>query len=112
MKSIGLAIVLSMGLCVPGAFAHPDHTILELDDAVSEAKFYFIGLVENKTLSETWQNISPDMQRSEVQNIHGKRRWVFIYENPGESDPAKRTIKILMTPLGKFISFEYVSTSK
>jgi hypothetical protein len=96
-----------MGLCVPGAFGHPDHTILELDDAVSEAKFHIIQLIEKKSLPETWQDVKPDIQRSGVQQIRGKRRWVFIYEK----DLAKKTIKIFMTPLGQFISFEYVPSS-
>ncbi len=99
-----------MGSCVPGAFAHLDHTILELDDAVSEARFNMTRLIENKSLPETWQDVEPDMQRSGVQHIHGKRRWVFIYENANEKDSTKRTIKIFMTPLGNFISFEYVQS--
>jgi hypothetical protein len=109
---ISYFIMFLLIFCITPQFvyAHEGHwDQLGLDEVIDEAKLEIKQLVTNKQLSESWTQAKFNYDLTDgLIEIEGKRRWVLAYDNPLEKDPSKQTIKIVFTPLGKFIGFEFM----
>ena len=83
-------------------WAHPEpgFGIVEAED---QGKAYIDELVQENELSQDWASALSDLDPSGLRFINGKNRWVMFYENE-----AGETIKIVMTPLGKFVRYELI----
>ena len=84
-------------------FAHPEPGF-GIVNAEDQGKLEIDRLVDKKILSQDWNTAFSDLDQSGQQVIKGKKRWVMVYENSkGEA------VKIIMTPLGKFIAYELIN---
>jgi hypothetical protein len=94
--------------------AHEGHWDgMGLDEVIAEGKLEIKRLVDDKLLADSWQQSAKfnyDLTDGLV-NIQSKRRWVLAYTNLSEKNSAKKTIRIVFTPMGKFIGFEFIETT-
>ena len=83
-------------------FAHPEPGF-GIVNAEDQGKLYIEKLVNEKVLSQDWASAFADLDQSGSQVIKGKKRWVMVYENS-----VGGVIKVTMTPLGKFVTYEII----
>lgn len=112
MRKYLIALCLITGLITSqSVLAHEGHWDgLGLDEVIEEANLEIHRLVEDKLLSDSWTQSSEfnyDLTDGLVE-INGKKRWVLAFTNPTEKDAAKQTIKIIFTPMGKLVAFEFI----
>lgn len=93
------------------ALAHPEPGF-NFPEAEDQGKREIERLVIEKELPETWNNAFSDLDKSGMKISYGKKRWVMVYENPEEKKPAQAFIKIVLTPMGKFVGYEFISADK
>ena len=93
--------------------AHPGHwDKLGLDEVIDVGNIMITRLANGKEIAETWKKSAEfnyDLSDGFIK-IKGKNRWVVVYENSLENDPSKSMIRIIMTPKGKFVGYEYIET--
>lgn len=112
MKKYLIALLLITGtIILQPVLAHEGHWDgMGLDEVIEEANLEINRLVEDKLLSDSWSQSSEfnyDLTDGLVE-INGKKRWILAFTNPTEKDSAKQTIKIIFTPMGKFVAFEFI----
>jgi hypothetical protein len=105
MTTIARVVVGTLfALYLVGAAAHPNHgdgppiTKEELPVLGQRA---MVALVEAKQLAPSWQGRAAKNVRSE--QTPAGLVWVLDYENPAETDRAKRNVSIFFDEFGNFI---------
>ena len=115
MKRLTLVISLLIFCIFSGSSqAHEGHWDgMGLDEVIGEGKLEIKRLVDEKLLADSWAQSAQfnyDLTDGLVE-IQGKKRWVLAYTNSSETDKAKKTLRIVFTPMGKFIAFEFIETT-
>ena len=114
MRRTGLTGVFLLGWMVllAPAWAHEGHGDgMGLDEVIEVGKLEINRLVDDKLLPASWKESAEfDYDKTDgLVQIKGKKRWVVAYANSAEPDPMKRAIRIVFTPMGKFVSYEFVN---
>jgi hypothetical protein len=102
-----LGVVLMLLLIPTSVLGHPEHGF-NRPDAEDQSKREIERLVVEHKLPEFWNNAFLDMDKSGMQSINGKKRWIMVYEMPEEKAGQQKYIKIIMTPMGKFVGYEFI----
>jgi hypothetical protein len=102
-----LSVLFATLLATQPLFAHGDHHEMEMDDVGGVAKTHIDQLVTNAKLPASWSTVSAVPASSDNRMVGGKKRWVLTFENPKETDGAKKKLEIVLTPEGKFVSHKF-----
>lgn len=115
MKRHLCLVILLLTMVSRSVLAHEGHWDgMGLDEVIAEGVLELKQLVDQKELPELWR---PPVQFNYDQTdglikINGKERWVLAYTNPREKDITKQTIRMVFTPKGKFIGYEFIETKR
>jgi hypothetical protein len=86
------------------ASAHPNHgdgPPVAREDLPALGKRVLVALVESKQLGPSWQDRAAKDVRPE--QTPAGLVWIISYENPAETDRAKRTVYIFFDEFGNFL---------
>ncbi len=89
------------------ALGHPEHGF-KRRDAEDQGKVEINRLVNEKILVPSWEAAYSELNLSGLKVINGKKRWVMVYRNVDENKESKALIKIITTPLGKYLSYGFI----
>lgn len=103
-----LLSVLALPLLANPAFAHPEHDDMsareERKPITEVAKDAVVRQVTQTKLPVSWATVRPS--KSELRTVGGVQRWVVTFSNPKIKARSQRTIYVLLTPMGDFVSVE------
>lgn len=101
---------LTVLLLANPALAHPEHDKMSAREErkpISEvAKDAVVRQITQAKLPASWATVRPS--KSELRTVGGVQRWVVTFTNPKIKARAQRTIYVLLTPMGDFVSVEKV----
>ncbi len=113
-------LCLTLLLGTQNVFAHGDHIVLDGEQAVVEADNRLKLLIqdEKNKLDQSWLKTVPgtfeiDDKAATDGKQKGKmkqRRLHIVYINPTIKDPTQSKLRIILTPGGKFVGHEFVTT--
>lgn len=106
-KLLSIIVILVLVFMPQSLFAHPEPGF-GFVNAEDQGKLEINRLVEEKVLPQTWNSAYSELDLSGTEVIKGKKRWAMVYRNADEVDQSKALIKIIMTPLGKFVTYEFI----
>jgi hypothetical protein len=106
MRIALIAVAAAIGSLAVPAIAHPgghDDEYRPQRRPIAElAQESVVKLVTQAKLSASWAKAKP--LKSEIRVKEGAQQWVVTFQNPAERIRAKRTLYVLMTTEGTFIS--------
>jgi hypothetical protein len=104
VSRFALAAALCFALCAGLALAHPNHgdgPPVAKDDLPALGQRVLASLVQSKQLASSWEGKTAREVRS-AQTAAGLV-WIISYENPAETDRAKRSVYIFFDEFGNFL---------
>ena len=99
-KTTNIICILVLMIIPSTLLAHPEPGF-GFVDAEDKGQAYIEELVGENELSENWASSFSDLDNCGMRVINGKNRWVMTYDNV-----AGERIRVIMTPLGKFVRYE------
>jgi hypothetical protein len=101
-------LFLAMTASTP-AFAHPDHDFVEEQNprlmALNSASYVVERMVERNALPASWRDVEPNSAMLRERN--GATEWVVRFQNDAVTNPAERTLYVMLTQNGVFIAANY-----
>lgn len=106
MRIVFIALAAAGASLASPALAHPeghDNEYRPQRRPIAElAQESVVRLVTQAKLPASWSKVKP--AKSAVRTKNGAQQWVVTFQNPAERNRAKRTLYVIMTPDGAFIS--------
>ena len=108
MRYLFLALALSFAAAAP-AVAHPDHDMYEQENprllALNSASYVVERMVERNAVPASWRDIEPTS--AVLRQRNNATEWVVTFQNDAISDPAERTLYVMLTQSGVYIAANY-----
>lgn len=104
---IALAALAAAGLILAApAVAHPDHDEAPQRRPIADlARESVVTLITQTRLPATWARAR--LVTTSVRDRGGAQQFVVTFQNDAERNRSRRTLYVLMTPTGQFISANY-----
>lgn len=108
MRQIFLALALVFAAATP-VIAHPDHDMYEQENprllAVNSASYVVERMIERHAIPASWRDVEPSSALLRQRN--GATEWLVTFQNNAITDPAERTLYVMLTQSGVYIAANY-----
>jgi hypothetical protein len=108
VRQFVVALALAMSVAAPAA-AHPDHDMYEQENprllAVNSASYVVERMVERNAVPASWRDIEPTS--AVLRQRNNATEWVVTFQNDAITNPAERTLYVMLTQSGVYIAANY-----
>jgi hypothetical protein len=107
-KLVSVAIfVIAFAVAAPLARAHGDdpshtHNPITQQQAREFAKLVVDAMLREKAVGESWSKAT--VASADKKKRGRKTEWVVVFNNPAESDPAKRKLYVFLDLEGEYVA--------
>jgi hypothetical protein len=108
VRKLFVALAAAMSVAAP-ATAHPDHDMYEQENprllALNSASYVVERMVERNAVPASWRDIEPTS--AVLRQRNNATEWVVTFQNDAITNPAERTLYVMLTQSGVYIAANY-----